>query len=473
MLRIDYRILALTIFGICALDAPARAASCPQIPTTCVEAESGQLKLTKRRNRIPVLKWKAKALDVAMDALDDPITSETYSFCVYSGLDEQLLMNVDIDPGSNWKGGVNKYRYRDKTGTAGGINAINTEPGSLNDAQLLVKARGDDVLTLGFPFEAGQFPLLVQLANFDKGVCWETTFEVAHFVKNEVNRRGALRTSAVFKPLRCREDGGCAVERPLAGAALCRDRVASGGGMAKRMKIKLGDITRCRGREAVGKTDGECDPGLCPAEDPACAVLDTRLQSGMLRSIGHYETKLDLACDDVSVAAVQETEPGWGAPCDNAQTVDQLMDCLETGVWGQYGNTMGDAIFATGGVLDPDLLRCRKEIAKQTQKYSSKFNIILYSCRRAPLVRGRSCAEDPLITAQTIFENYVNKLRNSCTDDMIGRLEFGAPCEGSSSIEELTSCLGQLARDLGFLGVDIAYPEGNQRAAQDVIVQPE
>lgn len=448
---------AILILAI-LLPLSARAQTCPGIPLPCVEAESGQLNLTKRNHHPAKLKWKAKALDIAMDALDDPLTIASYAFCMYAGTAERLIKEADIDAGDNWKGGVANYRYRDKSASSGGIQKVKVQAGSLNDAKLAVKAKGDELLDIGFPFEESEFPILVQLTNVTTGACWETTFERTHFAKNGANRRGALRSTAVVKPERCREDAGCAVQRPLIGAALCRDRAVAGGGMAKRMKIKMGDITRCRQRESVGKTDGLCEPGLCPYSDPACDVLDNFLQSGVTRAIGHYQTKLDLACDDVSVAAVQESS-GWGAPCEAVRTVDALMECLETQLWGEFGNQLGAAVFGDTGVLPDDLVRCRKAIAKQTQTYSSKFNTILYACRRSPIVRGRSCAEDPLVTGQVTFNNYVDKMRSKCTDAQISQLSFGAPCTGSQTVDELAQCLGQLARDLGFQGVALSYPD--------------
>ncbi len=452
-------LLAVVLAVVPSLAVPsARAAACPVIPSVCVEAETGQLSVTQRHRHAAKLKWKASALDIALEELADPTVDAAYAFCIYAGTAEALVTDVAIAPGSKWRGNRTGYWYRDDTGSAGGLQSIRSLPGSLGEAQLSVTARGDELLDIGFPLAADRFPLLVQLANTSRDVCWETTFEKTMFAKNSINRRGALRTAAVLRPERCREGSGCAVERPLVGAALCRDRVAAGGGMAKRMKIKMGDITRCRQREAVGKTDGACDPGLCPFSDPACALLDSNLQNGVLRAIGHYQTKLDAACDDISVSAVQESMPGWGAPCTSARTVAALMECLETDAWSEYGNVLGDAVFGSQGTLAEDLLRCRKEIAKLTQKYSSKFNTLLYSCRRSPVIHGRPCAQDPLITGQTIFDNYVTKLRNSCDDAKVARLTFGAPCDGLTNLVDLTNCLGGLARDLAFRGVSLSYP---------------
>ena len=451
---------AAAVAALVAVAHPRAAAAqaCPAIPNVCVEADTGQFSVIKRNRHVTKLKWKAATLDIALEELADPTAASPYSFCIYAGTAEALIKAVEIAPGAGWKGGRTSYWYSGAAPTTGGLETIRAFPGSLDSAQLSVTARGDDLLDMGFPLADDRFPLLVQLANPQKGICWETTFEKTHFAKNGINRRGSLRTAAVLKPERCREDSGCAVERPLVGAALCRDRIAAGGGMATRLKIKMGDITRCRQREAVGKTDGSCDPELCPYSDPACAVLDSNLQSGVLRAIGHYQTKLEAACDDISVAAVQESMPGWGAPCTQARTVAALMECLESEAWGEYGNLLGEAVFGSQGLIAEDLLRCRKEIAKQTQKYSSKFNTLLYSCRRSPIVRGRPCTEDPLVTGQTIFDNYVAKLRSSCQDSQVARLTFGPPCDGAATITDLTDCLGALARELAFRGVALSYP---------------
>ncbi len=450
-------LLAVVVCGL----PPQRAGAqlCPTIPKVCVEAETGQLNVIKRHHHSAKLKWKAATLDIGIDDLADPTVDTPYAFCIYAGTAEALVKEIDIAPGAGWKGNRTGYWYRGDSGAAGGLQSLRALPGLVdNNAQLSVKIRGDQLLDIGFPLADDKFPLLVQLANGQQDICWETTFEKTMFARNGVNRRGTLRTAAVLRPERCREESGCAVERPLVGAALCRDRVAAGGGMAKRMKIKMGDITRCRQREAVGKTDGACDPGLCPYADAACAVLDSNLQSGVMRAIGHYWTKLNAACDDISVAAVQESTPGWGQPCSTARSVPNLMECLESDAWSEYGNQLGDTVFGSQGALPEDLQRCRKEIAKQTQKYSSKFNTILYACRRSPIVRGRECLEDPVITGQTIFDNYVAKLHNTCTDAMVARLSFGAPCNGAHTIAALTDCLGAVARDLGFRGVALSYP---------------
>lgn len=436
----------------------AGAQPCPAIPNVCVEAETGQFSVVKRHRHPTKMKWKASTLDIAIEELADPTVDAPYAFCIYAGTAEALVKAVEIAPGETWKGGRTSYWYQNDGSGLGGVQNIRALPGSFENAQLAVVARGDELLDIGFPLTEDKFPLLVQLANPTQNICWETTFEKSTFAKNGYNRRGSLRTAAVLRPERCRDGSGCAVERPLVGAALCRDRVAAGGGMAKRMKIKMGDITRCRGREAVGKTDGACDPGLCSYANPACALLDSNLQSAVVRAIGHYVAKLDKACDDISVAAVQESTPGWGTPCSHAQDVDALMECLETEAWSEYGNLLGDAVFGTQGRLPEHLLRCRKEIAKQTQKYSSKFNTLLYACRRSPIIRGRPCAEDPLITGQTTFDNYVAKLRNSCDDAQVAQLVFGPPCTGAATVTELTDCLGALARELALRGVALSYP---------------
>ncbi len=446
------------LLGAAAVPSRGVAQPCPAIPNVCVEADSAQFSVVKRGRRAAKMKWKASALDIALDDLADPTADAAYAFCIYAGTAEALVKDVTIGPGDDWKGGRTSYWYQRDRNLGDGVTSIRALPGSLENAQLSLVARGDELLSIGFPLGDDKFPLLVQLGNPSQGICWETTFEKTAFAKNGVNKRGTLRTAAVLKPERCRDGVGCAVERPLIGAALCRDRVAAGGGMAKRMKIKMGDITRCRQREAVGKTDGACDPGLCPYTNPACAALDSNLKRAVVRAIGHYWTKLETACDDISVAAVQESTPGWGTPCGHARSLDELMACLETDAWSEYGNLLGDAVFGTQGRLPDDLLRCRKEIAKQTQKYSSKFNTLLYACRRAPIVRGRPCPEDPLITGQTIFSNYVAKLRNSCDDAQVARLEFGAPCTGATTLTELTDCLGAHARELAFRGVALSYP---------------
>jgi hypothetical protein len=457
--RLTWLAAPLLLAALGLAPAPAPAGVCPAIPNVCVDTESGQLNVFKRGQNAAKLKWRAAALDIAIEEIADPTVDAAYGFCIYAGTAEALVTDIEVPPGSRWRGNRNGYWYKDTTGSVGGVKGIRILPGSLENAQISVNLRGDALVdAIGFPLADDRFPLLIQLHNLGEGVCWETALEKTTFVKNGLNRKGTLRTTAILRPERCRADQGCAVERPLIGAALCRDRVAAGGGMAKRMKIKMGDITRCRQREAVGKTDGACDPGLCPYSDPACALLDSNLRSGVMRSIGHYQTKLNLACTDISVTAVQEAIPGWGTPCTHARSIDALMECLEMQAWGEYGNLLGDAVFGTQGLLDESLLRCRKELAKQTQKYSSKFNTLLYACKRSPIVRGRPCAEDPLITGQTIFDNYVSKLRNSCTDALVAQLPFGAPCTGADTVSEITDCLGTLARDLAFRGVALSYP---------------
>jgi hypothetical protein len=93
-----------------------------------------------------------------------------------------LLVGGNIPPdalgqaGSEWKTAGSGFLYKDKSGSAAGLQKIKVKTGSGSKAQILAKGKGAGLVMPALP---PTFPLVAQLANRDTAACWQTTFPTA------------------------------------------------------------------------------------------------------------------------------------------------------------------------------------------------------------------------------------------------------------------------------------------------------
>jgi hypothetical protein len=115
-------------------------------------------------------KWSKGDLTPAVD-LGNPTTSTQYFVCLYA---PTPIFRAVVPSGANWRiaSAGAAFKYKDKTGAAGGITAITVKSGGSGKSQVQVKGAG---LNLEDPAMPLTQPVLVQLQN-SAGKCWEHAF---------------------------------------------------------------------------------------------------------------------------------------------------------------------------------------------------------------------------------------------------------------------------------------------------------
>ena len=130
----------------------ATALDCPELPVAGCKAASsarGTLSLAADagdpdRNSAAWI-WKGAATDVA--ELGTPPTTTTYLLCVYDGSGEAVLRlrapaGGSCDGKDCWKALSSGFRYRDRSGSAGGLGSLQLKTGADGKASIKLKARG-------------------------------------------------------------------------------------------------------------------------------------------------------------------------------------------------------------------------------------------------------------------------------------------------------------------------------------------
>lgn len=127
-----------------------------------------------------IWKW-IKGAATTKDEFANPTATATYGLCIYENGAIIGTAAVSPDP-TKWSTISTKgFKYKDKNGTAFGIQKILLKSGAATKAKVLVKGKG---AALPDPSPDLMLPVVVQLVNGDTGVCWESTFTSA--IKNQV-----------------------------------------------------------------------------------------------------------------------------------------------------------------------------------------------------------------------------------------------------------------------------------------------
>jgi hypothetical protein len=121
----------------------------------------------------------------------NPITTASYTLCVYSGAGETLSVEAVVPPGTNWTPlGTKGYKYKDASGTNDGIQKIILKGGAQNKAKCLAKGKGANLPFESFPVPSNPAllmdpPVKVQLVNEQNGICFEGLYNTGDIKKNE------------------------------------------------------------------------------------------------------------------------------------------------------------------------------------------------------------------------------------------------------------------------------------------------
>jgi hypothetical protein len=121
--------------------------------------------------------WKwSRGEATAPQEFGDPLTSDDYALCVFdrAGGEDHLVMSARAPHGASWVPNAKGFKYKDATGTPGGIEAITLKAGSAGKAKISVKGRGAN---LGLPaiLSGVTVPVTVQLLGPD-GACWDARY---------------------------------------------------------------------------------------------------------------------------------------------------------------------------------------------------------------------------------------------------------------------------------------------------------
>ena len=129
-------------------------------------------------------KWN-RGQATAVSDLADPLAGTAYALCLYAG--GARFASLTVPPaGGRWQSlGEHGYAYRDRAGSAQGVQKVVLKAGDDTHAKLLLKGRG---LALPDPVAAAfALPVVAQLVNPTSGVCWESRFAAARVQRNDAS----------------------------------------------------------------------------------------------------------------------------------------------------------------------------------------------------------------------------------------------------------------------------------------------
>lgn len=135
-------------------------------------------------------KWR-KGPAVSLAELGDPLTTTTYSLCVYDYIASvpTYVLGMGVPPDSEqWVIRHARAKYYEDTGFYDGTNKVEARSEVAGKTTAQWKASGFD-LDFPLPFDGlSQFDasphVLVQMLTSDGGVCWESTFAAADAKQN-------------------------------------------------------------------------------------------------------------------------------------------------------------------------------------------------------------------------------------------------------------------------------------------------
>lgn len=121
--------------------------------------------------------WKfSKGEATSQAEFGSPRTTTDYALCIYAGPDEEYVMGITVPShGSHWKAlGSKGFKYKDKGGTADGVQGLLVKGSQSDKSRAIVKAKDQSMPDAAL----GDLPapLVAQLLTSDTSVCWEAAF---------------------------------------------------------------------------------------------------------------------------------------------------------------------------------------------------------------------------------------------------------------------------------------------------------
>jgi cysteine-rich repeat protein len=128
-----------------------------------------------------VFKW-IKGEATTLEDFGVPTGTTTYALCLYAGT---TAVSAVVPPSlSFWSPtGTKGFKYKDKTGSADGIQKILLKSGVADKAKTLVKGKGTDLPDL--PDGELDLPVIAQLVSDANAVCYEGVFDMNAVIKNQ------------------------------------------------------------------------------------------------------------------------------------------------------------------------------------------------------------------------------------------------------------------------------------------------
>ncbi len=173
--------------------SPAACPASPLVSCKAPAASKAQLHIKDKGpadKRALKFKWGKGAMTTLADIGDPLVSDPVYSVCVYdsSGAGDALL-RAGVPPGGTcsgkacWREQPGKgFKYKDKAGSAGGVQQLQLRAGDTGKAKLQVKGKGAGLVLPMLPLTGA---VTAQL-HVDEGVrheCWSATFSTS--LKND------------------------------------------------------------------------------------------------------------------------------------------------------------------------------------------------------------------------------------------------------------------------------------------------
>ena len=140
------------------------------------------------------LKWKwTRGQATALAWFGDPVVGDGFSLCIYEGGagSEEVLLGADLTGGGLcsgkpcWKAlGTKGFKYRDKLGSADGIEKVTLKAGAEGKPKISLKGRGANLAAAPLP---AVLPVAIQL-QADTGWCWQADYDQAGLLDNSTTR---------------------------------------------------------------------------------------------------------------------------------------------------------------------------------------------------------------------------------------------------------------------------------------------
>ncbi len=160
---------------------------CPSEPLTCRSAAKTVLvfKNNDQDDDKDKLVWKwLKGEATTQNEFGDPTDATDYVLCLYEGTAPALIgQSVVQANATTWQAlSAKGYKYKEPTGSQGGVQKVVLKGSATDKAKALVKGKGS-----GLPDPARPVgdPLRVQLINSRTGMCWGASYSGTQIGKNE------------------------------------------------------------------------------------------------------------------------------------------------------------------------------------------------------------------------------------------------------------------------------------------------
>jgi uncharacterized delta-60 repeat protein len=192
--------------GSCAAASPPCAAcdeagdlcidfACPPVAPQCRSASAVRLQLRDDADDArDALRWLwSRGESTSVVELADPTTTADYVLCMYAAGGDLLPGGeLRIAPdAARWSSrGARGYRYRDRSGSAGGIEKALLKPSARGRTKLQLQGAGSALPDPPLPLP---LPLEVALINQQTGICWGARFETADVSRNDASEFRAQR----------------------------------------------------------------------------------------------------------------------------------------------------------------------------------------------------------------------------------------------------------------------------------------